>query len=117
MNAHIYAGINKDLGEYQENPRLDGWRFATARGKAQAAETLQNPKYNCHPPEILAKNLAAARRPRQDGGARASRMMGRAHEDSSGVKCSMDHGQRGQISMAPGCRSTRHLVSDWPDNQ
>ena len=86
-----------------------------ARGKAQAAEALQNPKYNCHPPELLAKNLAGARRPRQDGGPRQSLMMGRAHEDSSGVKLSLM--PKEQISLAPGCRSTRHLVADWPDDQ
>jgi hypothetical protein len=113
--GEVYDGINKDLGEYKENPRLDGWRFQTARGKAAAAEALCNPKHNCHTSEQLAQNLARARKPRQDGGPRSSLMMGRSHEDSSGVKTSLM--PRETTKLAPQCRSRRHLVADWPDDQ
>ena len=113
--GEVYDGINKDLGEYKENPRLDGWRFQTARGKAAAAEALCNPKHNCHTSEQLAHNLSRARRPRQDGGPRSSLMMGRSHDDSSGVKTSLM--PRATTTLAPQCRSRRHLVADWPDDQ
>jgi hypothetical protein len=111
--GEVYNGINKDLGEYKENPRLDGWRFQTSRGKTAAAEALCNPKYNCHTPEQRAQNLARARRPRQDGGPRESLMMGRAHEDSSGAKTALMPQE--PTKLGPGCRSVRHLVADWPD--
>ena len=113
--GEVYDGINKDLGEYKANPRLDGWRFQTTRGKTAASEALCNPKHNCHTPEQLAKNLASARRPRQDGGPRMSLLMGRSNDDSAGVKLSLMPQQT--IALAPECRSRRHLVADWPDDQ
>jgi hypothetical protein len=113
--GEVYDGINKDLGEYKENPRLDGWRFQTTRGKTAAAEALCNPKHNCHTPEQLAKNLASARRPRQDGGPRMSLMMGRSNADSAGVKLSLMPQQPTVLALE--CRSRRHLVADWPDDQ
>lgn len=112
--GEIYDGINKDLGEYKENPRLDGWRFQTSRGKTAAAEALCNPKHNVHTSEQLAQNVARARKPRQDGGPRASQLMGRSHEDSSGVKASIMPHEK--TKLASECRSRRHLIADWADS-